>query len=146
MLMHIKRMRWAGNEKQDLTYSDITENENDFLEAKYQIIEGNYKNRIHFDSMRIWHKNEKAAIISRALFKKICIACDKEPKGIQFKSLFHIPFAIYIKHSASKDGSKMYVNVRSAKKIEPQHAQVEPEKTTYAVTYANHEDDSDLPF
>jgi len=44
------------------------------LNVKFQIIDGQYKNRTVFDRFNLWNASEKAKLIAQQQFKKVCEA------------------------------------------------------------------------
>lgn len=44
------------------------------LNVKFQIIDGQYKNRTVFDRFNLWNASEKAKLIGQQQFKKVCEA------------------------------------------------------------------------
>ena len=44
------------------------------LNVKFQIIDGQYKNRTVFDRFNLWNDSEKAKLIAQQQFKKVCEA------------------------------------------------------------------------
>jgi len=46
----------------------------DLLNVKFQVIDGQYKNRTVFDRFNLWNASEKAKLIAQQQFKKVCEA------------------------------------------------------------------------
>lgn len=132
----IQKSMWANPigggkaEKLDITYDQTPEDENTFIEFRYQIIESEFAGRMHFDSLYLWAENETRRNISRNIFKKICSALNKDPASCTFEQLTNKPLYIILK--TSKCGK--YINVTNV------------EKHIKAVPNLNHNAEEDIAF
>lgn len=111
-------IEWEGGQKnvKEITPS-MEYSANDQIEVCYNLIGDKFSGRLHYDSLRMWHSNEKAANIARARFNDLCKVCGKSASTLEnFCELYNKPLVITLKHSEGKNG-RTYVNVVKIKAI-----------------------------
>lgn len=136
VVSNIQKCVWATpviggkSEKLDITHETSLETPETFMEFTFQVIDGESTGINQYDNLYLWADNEIRRRISRALFKKICVAIGLDPNLCQVSEFIGKPLQITLK--TSKDGK--YINVNNAEKYSQREAFVSPPV------------DSDIPF
>lgn len=104
----------AGNYQAQIIQDEekVSKNGDRYVQLTVQIAEGQFKGRLLWDSLNLWHSNEKPRSIARATFASICKAVGvKSPRDTSAILNKTLVIGVGIRHNDYKGKEENHIKV-----------------------------------
>jgi hypothetical protein len=104
-------------EATNASYGELKSGKGSAVELCWTIVEGEYENRLVFQTVILQHESEKAKAIGRGMFKDICVSCGITGPVTDLSVLLYKK--VHLRVGVEKDKTGEYGDKNRVKRVDP---------------------------